>query len=61
MTTSIQRDKLEGEIASNVDVKTMQMAAVIAENQRLKVEVLLLKKFASYLSKPAFSKIRFYC
>lgn len=35
--------KLEGKIASNVDDKTMQMAAVIAENQRLKAEVLLLK------------------
>ena len=43
--------KLEGKIASNVDDKTMQMAAIMAENQRLKAEVLLLKKFAAYLSK----------
>ena len=43
--------KLEGKIASNVDDKTMEMAAIIAENQRLKAEVLLLKKFAAYLSK----------
>lgn len=33
--------KLEGKIASNVDDKTMQMAAIMAENQRLKAEVLL--------------------
>ena len=39
--------KLEGKIASNVDDKT----AIMAENQRLKAEVLLLKKFAAYLSK----------
>ena len=43
--------KLEGKIASNVDDKTMEMAPIIAENQRLKAEVLLLKKFAAYLSK----------
>ena len=43
--------KLEEKIASNVDDKTMQMAAIMAENQRLKAEVLLLKKFAAYLSK----------
>ena len=43
--------KLEGKIASNVDEKTMQMAAIMAENQRLKTEVLLLKNFAAYLSK----------
>lgn len=45
------KGKLEGKIASNVDDKTMEMAAIIAENQRLKAEVLLLKKFAAYLSK----------
>lgn len=43
--------KLEGKIASNVDDKTMEMATILAENQRLKAEVLLLKKFAAYLSK----------
>ena len=34
--------KLEGKIASNVDEKTMEMAAIMAENQRLKAEVLLM-------------------
>ncbi len=43
--------KLEGKIASNVDDKTMQMTAIMAENQCIKAEVLLLKKFAAYLSK----------
>lgn len=38
---------MEGKIASNIDDKTMEMAAIIAENQRLKAEVLLLKKIRS--------------
>ncbi len=46
-----QEGKLEGKIASNVDQQTMDMATILAENQRLKAEVLLLKKFAAYLSK----------
>ena len=45
------RQSREGKIASNVDDKTMEMATILAENQRLKAEVLLLKKFAAYLSK----------
>ena len=52
--------KLEGKIASNVDDKTMQMAAIMAENQRLKAEVLLLKKSQRIFPKTGFSKIRIY-
>lgn len=43
--------KLEGKIASGVDDTSMKLTALMAENQRLKAEVLLLKKFAAYLSK----------
>ena len=52
--------KLEGKIASNVDDKTMQMAAIMAENQRLKAEVLLLKNSQRIFPKTGFSKIRIY-
>lgn len=52
--------KLEGKIASNVDDKTMQMAAIMAENQCLKAEVLLLKKSQRIFRKTGFSKVRFY-
>ncbi|HIU73276.1 MAG TPA: transposase [Candidatus Aphodousia faecipullorum] len=53
--------KLEGKIASNFDDKNMQMAAVMAENQRLKAEVLLLKNSQRIFQKTGFSKVRFYC
>ena len=52
--------KLEGKIASNVDDKTMQMAAIMAENQRLKAAVLLLKNSQRIFPKTGFSKIRIY-
>ena len=52
--------KLEGKIASNVDDKTMQMAAIMAENQRLKAEVFLLKNSQRIFQKTGFSKVRFY-
>lgn len=51
--------KLEGKIASNVDEKTMQMAAIMAENQRLKAEVLLLKNSQRIFRKRASVRYAF--
>ena len=43
--------RLTGKIVAGTTQSEMDVSAIIAENQRLKEEVLLLKKFGAYLAK----------
>ncbi len=55
-----QEGKLEGKIAAGVNEEAMRMSDLLAENQQLKAEILLLKNSRRIFPATGSGEIRFY-